>query len=54
MNPFTDEQYKSEYRRIQSDDRYPPQLKAWGIEQIKQIYRERNDGKEPPQVQEET
>jgi len=49
-NPFTDEQYKSEYRRIMNDERYSPAIKAWGIEEITKMYRERNNGQEPPEV----
>lgn len=48
---MTDEQYKSEYERVNADMRYSVNLKRWLIDKLNQMYRERNGGKEPPQVE---
>ena len=49
---FTPEQYKAEYKRIIKDDRYPPYLKDYLIGKIVKMYKERNNGQEPPEVKE--
>ncbi len=51
---FTPEQYKAEYSRIMNDARYPPSWKGWMIDTIKQMYRDYNNGQEPPAMDEES
>lgn len=49
---FTPDQYKAEYKRIMNDERYPESWKSYMIETVKQMYRDYNNGQEPPEIEE--